>query len=294
MAPDSTPASRWAVIGPGGIANRFAGALPAVPGARLSAVFARDASKGQAYANQWQREGEAPARVTTVLAEVLGSDEVDAVYIATPHSHHGEYVRAALEAGKPVLCEKPLVTTHAEGQALVTLARSRGVFLMEALWTRFLPAYDVAARLLQDGAIGELRAMQSSFCFSSVYNPEHRQWNPALAVVNATLVFPGGVTSQFRCGFDASSVNSFEALGSKAALRFPTDFWQAEAMELVTRKAPPERVAAPFVINGFEGEIAEAQACIRAGWVESPRMPHAETLALLAWMDAIRARFPKV
>ena len=340
MAPDSTPAFRWAVIGPGGIANRFSGALPAVPGARLSAVFARDASKGQAYANQWQREGEAPARVTTVLAEVLGSDEVDAVYIATPHSHHGEYVRAALEAGKPVLCEKPLVTTHAEGQALVTLARSRGVFLMEALWTRFLPAYDVAARLLQDGAIGELRAMQSSFCFSSVYNPEHRQWNPALAggalwdigiynlavtrwvlqqmnggvcpepeamniqaqlaptgvdaVVNATLFFPGGVTSQFRCGFDASSVNSFEALGSKAALRFPTDFWQAEAMELVTRKAPPERVAAPFVINGFEGEIAEAQACIRAGWVESPRMPHAETLALLAWMDAIRARFPKV
>lgn len=84
MAPDSTPAFRWAVIGPGGIANRFAGALPAVPGARLSAVFARDASKGQAYANQWQREGEAPARVTTVLAEVLGSDEVDAVYIATP------------------------------------------------------------------------------------------------------------------------------------------------------------------------------------------------------------------
>jgi predicted dehydrogenase len=337
MAPDDLSSFRWGVIGPGGIANRFAGALPAVPGARLAAVFARDAAKGEAYAAQWQREGQPPARVTTVLDELLRSDAVDAVYIATPHSNHGEYVRAALEAGKPVLCEKPLVTTRTEGQALVALARSQGVFLMEALWTRFLPAYDLAARLLQDGAIGELRAMQSSFCFASVYDPQHRQWNPALAggalwdigiynlavtrwvlqqmndgvcpepehldvqvkiaptgvdaAVNATLHFPGGVTSQFRCGFDAASVNAFEALGSKAALRFPTDFWQAEAVEVVTRKAPPERTAAPFVINGFEGEIAEAQACIRAGRVESPRMPHAETLALLGWMDAIRARF---
>ncbi|RTL35901.1 MAG: hypothetical protein EKK53_23745 [Burkholderiales bacterium] len=179
--------------------------------------------------------------------------------------------------------------------------------------------------------------MQSSFCFASVYDPQHRQWNPALAggalwdigiynlavtrwvlqqmndgvcpeperldvqvkiaptgvdaAVNVTLHFPDGVTSQFRCGFDAASVNAFEALGSKAALRFPTDFWQAEAVEVVTRKAPPERMAAPFVINGFEGEIAEAQACIQDGRVESPRMPHAETLALLGWMDAIRARF---
>lgn len=337
MAPDDLSSFRWGVIGPGGIANRFAGALPAVPGARLAAVFARDAAKGEAYAAQWQREGLPPARVTTVLDELLHSDDVDAVYIATPHSNHGEYVRAALQAGKPVLCEKPLVTTRAEGQALVALARSQGVFLMEALWTRFLPAYDLAARLLQCGAIGELRAMQSSFCFASVYDPQHRQWNPALAggalwdigiynlavtrwvlqqmndgvcpepehldvqvkiaptgvdaAVNVTLHFPGGVTSQFRCGFDAASVNAFEALGSKAALRFPTDFWQAEAVEVVTRKAPPERTAAPFAINGFEGEIAEAQACIRAGQVESPRMPHAETLALLGWMDAIRARF---
>ena len=337
MAPDDLSNFRWGVIGPGGIANRFAGALPAVPGAQLSAVFARDPAKGRAYADQWQRDGLPPAQVMTGLDELLRSDAVDAVYIATPHSHHGEYVRAALEAGKPVLCEKPLVTTRAEGQALVALARSRRVFLMEALWTRFLPAYDLAARLLQEGAIGELRAMQSSFCFAAVYDPQHRQWNPALAggalwdigiynlavtrwvlqqmnggvcpepehldvqvklaptgvdaAVNVTLHFPGGVTSQFRCGFDAASVNAFEALGSTAALRFPTDFWQAEAVELVTRKAPPERTSAPFAINGFEGEIAEAQACIRAGWVESPRMPHAETLALLGWMDAIRARF---
>jgi len=329
---------RWGVIGPGGIANRFAGALAAVPGARLAAVFARDAAKGRAYAEQWKGDG-AAARVTTALTELLADPGIDAVYIATPHSNHGEYIRAALEAGKPVLCEKPLVTTRAEGQALIELARARGVFLMEALWTRFLPSYELAGRMLREGAIGELRAMQSSFCFAANYDPLHRQWNPLLAggslwdigiynlavtrwvlqqtnggvcpepesmdvqakiaptgvdaAVTATLHFPGGVSSQFRCGFDAASVNAFEALGSKAGLRFPLDFWQAEAVELVTRKAPAERIEAPFVINGFEGEIAEAQACIRAGLAESPRMPHAETLALLGWMDAIRARFPQ-
>ncbi|MCE4540252.1 Gfo/Idh/MocA family oxidoreductase [Pelomonas sp. P7] len=327
----------WGVIGPGGIANRFAGALAAVPGARLAAVFARDAAKGQAYAAQWQQAG-APARVTTDLAGLLADPSVDAVYIATPHSNHGEYIRAALLAGKPVLCEKPLVTTQAEARELVDLARRQGVFLMEALWTRFLPAYDLAGRWLREGAIGELRAMQSSFCFASVYDPQHRQWNPALAggalwdigiynlavtrwvlqqmndgacpepvsmdveaklaptgvdaAVNVTLHFPDGVTSQFRCGFDAASINAFEALGSKAGLRFVQDFWQAESVELVTRKSPAQRVDSPFVANGFEGEIAEAQACIRAGLPESPRMPHAETLALLGWMDAIRARFP--
>src|SRR5689334_23218253 len=90
---------RWGVIGPGGIANRFAGALAAVPGARLAAVFARDAAKGRAYAEQWKGDGEA-ARVTTALADLLADPSIDAVYIATPHSNHGEYVRAALEAGK--------------------------------------------------------------------------------------------------------------------------------------------------------------------------------------------------
>ena len=112
------------------------------------------------------------------------------------------------------------------------------------------------------------------------------------ASVTATFHFPGGVTSQFRCGFDAASANAFEVLGSQAALRFPAGFSHAEAVELATRKAPVQRAEAPFVVNGFEGEIAEAHACIRAGLVESPRMPHAETLALLGWMDSIRAKFP--
>jgi predicted dehydrogenase len=108
------------------------------------------------------------------------------------------------------------------------------------------------------------------------------------AAAQATLHFPGNVTAQFRCGFDAVSANAFELQGSQGCLRFPHNFWQAESVELIRGSQPPELTAAPFVGNGFEGEIAEAQACIRAGLFESQRMPHAETLALVTWMDAIR------
>lgn len=335
MDSDVTTPFRWGLIGPGGIAQRFAGALPAVPGAQLAAVLARDPVKGRAFADRWKTG--APPRVTASLDELLADPSLDAVYIATPHSEHLHYARAALLAGRPVLCEKPLVTTLADARSLVDLARERGVFLMEALWTRFLPAYELAGRWLREGAIGELRAMQSSFCFPAPYDPAHRIWNPALAggalldigiynlavtrwalqqlhggvcpelreldvqaqlaptgvdaVVDAVLHFDGGLRSQFRCGFDAASANAFELLGSQGSLRFPLSFSQAQSVELIRRGQPVERVEAPYALNGFEGQIAEVQSQVRAGQLESPRMPHAESLALADWMDRIRARF---
>ncbi len=323
----------WGLIGPGSIAARFADALAAVPGARLHSVWARDAAKAQAFAGRWQDANAPAVQTPTSVAELLADPALDAVYIATPHAQHGEFVHAALLAGKPVLCEKPLVPNLAQGQALTALARERGVFLMEALWTRFLPAYAQAGEWLRAGAIGKLRGMQSSFCFHAAPDPLSRNWNPDLAggalldigvynlavtrwvleqamgtcppataieaqgelsatgvdaAITATLHFPDGLRSQFRCGFDAYSGNAFEIMGTTGSIRFPRDFWQASEIELTRQRQAPERVATPFARNGFEGEIAEAQACIRAGLTESPRMPHAESLALLGWMDAIR------
>jgi predicted dehydrogenase len=194
----------------------------------------------------------------------------------------------------------------------------------------------VAAEWLRQGAIGELRGMQSSFCFpGGDFDPASRLWNPALAggslldigiyniavtrwvleqaggtcpepsaiqaqarfapsgvdaAVSASISFPAGFVSQWRCGFDAASANACEILGSTGAIRFPGPFHEATEVELLRRGEAPHRVAAPFALNGFEGEIAEVQACVRAGLLESPRMPHAESLALLRWMDTIRAQ----
>ena len=171
----------WALIGPGKIARRFADAVAATPGAKLRALLGRDATRAADFAaNCTTIDGSRPV-VAKSPDELLADPLIDGIYIATPHAQHGEWVRRCLDAGKPVLCEKPLVPNLSQGQALVDLARKRQVFLMEAVWTRFLPIYAVVAQWLQDQAIGELRGMQSSFCFPAPFEPAGRLYNPALA-----------------------------------------------------------------------------------------------------------------
>ncbi len=326
----------WAVIGPGRIARRFAAAvqgLEASAGSRLHAVYARDVEKARAFAQAWRPASGPEPIATSDIAALLADPQVDGVYIATPHAQHGEFIRAALLAGKPVLSEKPLVPTHAEGAALVALARERNVFLMEAVWTRFLPVYEAVAGWLHGKRIGAIRGIQSSFCFPAPYDPLSRNFSPSLAGgalldigiynitvsrwvmeqalgecpplesivatgllaptgvdmrVNATLNFPGGVAAQFICAFDTSSENALHIIGSEGRIVLPLNFHQSEEALLVRAGEDPQRVAAAHRINGFEGEIEEAQACIRAGRIESSRITHSESLTVLAWMDEIR------
>jgi predicted dehydrogenase len=173
----------WAVLGPGGIAHRFAAAVAGLPGMHLAAVCGRSAERAQAFAAAWAHAalgGEQP-QVFADLEALLTCPGVDGLYIATPHSEHFAAALAALQAGKPVLCEKPLVPTARQAQRLVDTSRERRVFLMEAVWSRYLPTYDVVAGWLREGAIGALRGMQSSFCFPLAFDPAHRCFDPALA-----------------------------------------------------------------------------------------------------------------
>lgn len=328
----------WALVGPGAIAHRFAQAVHQLPDTYLHTVIGRNPDKAQAFANTWTRDGAPTPDVTHDLATVLRDPTVDGVYIATPHAHHGEVVRQCLLAGKPVLCEKPLVPTAQQARALVDLACTQRVFLMEALWSRFLPIYALVADWLQSGAIGPVHAVQSSFCFSADYDPESRLFNPALAGgslldigiynlalsrwalqhgpglegicpeplhvhaegilaptgvdqrMTASLTFPGGVIVQMVCGFDTTSDNSLRILGAQGAILLPHNFWEATQAVLLRKGEPAHTQHAPFAINGFEGEITEVMRCVRAVLIESPQMPHAETLALVRWMDTLRAQ----
>jgi predicted dehydrogenase len=105
----------------------------------------------------------------------------EAVYISTPHTSHARLASACLRAGKPVLCEKPLTPSLAQTLALLELSTTNRVFLMEALWSRFLPAYEHLARWLRSGTIGAVRTVQSSFCFNLPFDAQHRAFNPHLA-----------------------------------------------------------------------------------------------------------------
>lgn len=170
----------WAIVGPGRIAHRFAEAVRGTPGAALISVAGRNPARGAAFAQKWSVPG-APMAVADDIGSILGDDRVDGVYVATPHAFHAESIRACVAGGKPVLCEKPLVPNLAQGREVVALARRHRVFLMEAVWTRFLPVYDVVRGWLRENAIGRIRAIQSSFCYHSPYDATHRNYDPAQA-----------------------------------------------------------------------------------------------------------------
>lgn len=325
----------WAVIGPGRIAQRFAEAVTALPGTRLHAVHGRDAARAGAFAQRWSGDGRAAVRVEADLDTLLADARVDAVYVATPHASHGDFVRRCLEAGKPVLCEKPLVPTLAQARALVALSRERRVFLMEALWTRLLPVYAGVRRWLDDGAIGAVRALQSSFCFAVPYDATSRLFDPALAGgalldigiynlamtrwalevgpgacpeltalhcsgvraasgvdqrVVAQLCFADGVSSQFVCAFDGCADNTLRIHGAAGSITVAAPFWEATRAVLARPGEQEQPLHRPLRINGFEEQIEEVMCCVRAGRTESPRLPHAETLGLVGWMDRLRAQ----
>ena len=325
----------WALIGPGRIAHRFAEAVSALPGTHLRSVHGRDPAKAAAFAAQWARAGQPAVRVEPELHTLLHDPQVDAVYIATPHASHAGFVRQCLQAGKPVLCEKPLVPTLAQALELVALAQAQRVFLMEALWTRLLPVYAGVRRWLDSGAIGPVRAIQSSFCFAAPYDPTSRLFDPALAGgalldigiynlaitrwvlesapglcpepsdvqlsgvlapsgvdqrVAAMFSFPGGVVSQFVCAFDTTADNALRIFGERGSITVPGPFWGASEAVLAVADQTAQTLHAPHRINGFEEEIEETMRCVRAGAIESPRIPHAETLALMRWIEGLLKR----
>jgi predicted dehydrogenase len=323
----------WAIIGPGAIAHRFADAVHQSDNAYIAAVQGRSLDRASEFARTWTRDGVKPIRATDSLASLLDDPQIDGVYIATPHPFHAHAITQCLRARKPVLCEKPLVTDAHTAAELCALARTNNTFLMEAVWTRFLPVYDVVGQWLRDGAIGAVRSMQSSFCFNAPWNPSARHFDPAQAggalldigVYNltvtrwvmqaalgrcpdvdsidaraligptgvdhrltATLNFPGGVTSQFVCGFDSDAENAFHIFGEHATIILASPFWGATAATLAQHNADPITISRPFRINGFEYEIEEAMRCIGEGRIESERISHAETHQTLQWMDHIR------
>ena len=169
---------RWGILGTGAIAHKFAEALAVVPNAELSAV----GSRAQGTADAFGDEFAVPRRHASYLS--LAEDpEVDAIYVSSPHPMHCRDTLLCLYADKPVLCEKPFALNASEAEAMIRCARQRGLFLMEAMWTRFLPAIAQVREWLADGAIGEVRNMMADFGFRADFNPEGRLLNPELGGV---------------------------------------------------------------------------------------------------------------
>ncbi len=317
------PTIRWAIIGPGSIARTFAAALPMVAGAELVAVASRDLARAQAFASKHQ------ARLAVdSIAAVAEADDIDAVYVATPHPHHCAPALTCLAAGKAVLVEKPLALNAAQVGSLIAASHRHRAFLMEAMWTRFLPAWRTAAEWIHTGRIGEPRLVSADFGFRCGWDPHSRLLDPALAggalldvgvytLAAANAVFPGpplgvaGFAHLGATGVDEQSVAVLSWPGGRlarlaAAVRTATagdcridgtegsihlpQFWRATRATW-TSGDKSEIFDGPHESNGFEYQIREVHRCLADGLIESPVMPHADSLTIAGVMDALRRQW---
>jgi predicted dehydrogenase len=166
---------RWGIAGPGGIAERFADGMELVADGEIVAVASRSRDRADAFADRH----DIPKRYGA-YDDLAADPDVDVVYVATPHSRHEQDTLTYLAAAKHVLCEKPFALNAAQARRMAEAARAGSLFLMEAMWSRFLPAYRRLRELLDDGRIGEPLVVEADFGFRVPVNPEHRLFDLAL------------------------------------------------------------------------------------------------------------------
>lgn len=173
-AASQVPQLRWGIIGPGWIADHFANALRKHTHQQITAVAARDPAKAQAFADKWSI-----SHATGSIDVLLAREDVDAVYIATPHNHHFPDGLRAIAAGKHLLIEKPLALNAQQATQLKQAAAAANLLCMEAMWCNFTPKYDVIRQLLEDGVLGDVHTLIADH--GEFFTPDHRIFNADLA-----------------------------------------------------------------------------------------------------------------
>ena len=315
-------AVRWGIIGPGRIAARLARDFPHVPGAELVAVASRSPERAAAFAAE-----HAIPTAHTGYPDILADDDVDVLYIATPHPQHRAIALAALAAGKAVLVEKSFTVTPAATAEIITAARKAGVFAMEAMWTRFLPAIVRLRELIADGAIGTVAAVQADLGVQPAADPSDRFFNAAIGggalfdvgvypisfaqmvlgvpdavrahgalgptgvdVEEAVLLgFGDGRSATLLASLRCATPGQARVFGTGGWIEVPPRFHHPDRIVLHRAGRDPEELVLPAVGGGFTHELVEVTECVAAGRTESTVMPLDDTMAVQEIMAAVAA-----
>ena len=313
---------RWGFLASGSIARSFAHGLSSVPDARLVAVGSRAVETANTFADEF----EVPRRYGS-YEELVADPDIDVVYVSSPHPFHREHTLLALAAGKPVLCEKPFALNVGEADEMIAAARSRQLFLMEAMWSRFLPAFVKVREWLADDAIGEVRMLDAEFGFRAPFDPQQRLFNPELGggswldIGIYPLAFAAMVLGAHPVQIEALADLGETGVDEQAAVLLRYDGGQIAVLTSAVRTAfagracihgsegsitlePPfhkttvvtleangrrERFELPLRQNGYEFEVMAVGDCLRSGKQEHEAMPLDETRALVHLCERIRA-----
>lgn len=314
----------WGIIGPGGIAKNFAEALTKSDNGKLYAVASRNIERAQAFSNEYHA-----AHSYGSYEELLADDNVQAIYIATPHSHHYPVARMCLEAGKHLLMEKPLTINAHQTEELVRLAKLHNCVLQEALWSRFMPCFKTIKEWIKDGEIGELQYITSQIGFAFSDRVNHRITDPMLAggsildlgVYSASISqflldehplliqalgqinkdgvdqnvlvnmqYPSGIFSQFTCTIGAQCSNVMTLHGKKGFITIPAHFWNGNSATVTRDETVVKQQDFPHPHNGFEYQIESTMNSIRLGRLCDPKMSHEDSINVMHTLDEIRSQ----
>jgi predicted dehydrogenase len=312
---------RWGFLGTGLIATMFAEALQGVADAQLWAVGSRTQATADDFGTRWG----VPKRYASYQA-VADDPNVDAIYIATPHTLHAENMQMALAAGKAVLCEKPFTINASEAAACIELARARRLLLVEAMWVRWMPVFAQIRQWIDEGQIGAPQLVRANLCFRLNDDPTKRLQNPALgggALLDVgvyplafaslvlgeptarhsvmrrtatgvdahsviTLEYASGAIAELSCALDLPAPQEFTVCGRDGYIQL-RDHWGARQLILQRNGQAAVQHTQAFGIADYAPMAAAFQASLRAGETENARMPLDETLAIMRTMDGLRA-----
>lgn len=311
---------RWGILGTGGIARSFSRDIKRLGNHFVTAIGSRDIERARSFAS------EVGTTIFGTYEEVVQM-ELDAIYVATPHTSHVGNTLLALEAGKPVLCEKPFAVNAAEAEMMISMSRSRSIPLMEAMWSRFLPHFQILRDLIYSGELGDLLYVFADHGQALPIETHYRLHAPELAggalldmgiytVSFADMVFGAPNSINAVANFTDSRVDSQTSVllsyqdGQHALLTTNLLVRTPCVAQIIGTKGRVEidgRFYAPSNIrtqisgvsreylNDYEGhgireEAKEFEKLVRSNRIEHELMPHSETLEIMQTMDAIRAK----
>ena len=313
--PAGASAPGWGFVSTGSIARTVAADLRLLGADRLVAASSRDPQRAQAFLDEYGTSG---AHGHGSVEELVADPRVDVVYVATPHPAHLADARTALLAGKAVLCEKPMTMSPADTAELVGLARTRGLLLMEAVWTRFNPLVVRLRELVADGELGELTQVRADFGFVGPDDPASRLWDPALgggslldvgvypvtfaqmllgsplsvAVSGALtdrgvdadaallLRYEDGVSALLASSLRAPLSTTAAVAGTRGRIDVHEQFLTPTAMTLHRESGGSETFRAVLEGSGYVPELRHVEQLLADGTTESPVMGLDDSLAV--------------
>ena len=307
------------ILGAGGIASTMAKTVAGMKNVEAYAVAARDLERARVFAQKYEVK-----KAYGSYEEMLADDEVELVYIATPHSHHYLHAKMCLEAGKYVLCEKAFTVNAEQAQKLFDLAKEKKLLITEAIWTRYMPSRKMINDIIKSGVIGEVTAVTANLSYTVSHVERIRK--PELAGgalldvgvypinfasmvlgdkvkdVKATAIFQNGVDildsiamvfegdrmATLQCGAREISDRMGSIFGTRGYMQVQNINNPEKITVFDTEHKEVASYVVPEQISGYEYEVESCMKAIQEGKLECPEMPHAETIRIMKIMDDIR------